>query len=92
MSRKASFTVRIERDGYLTKTVAVRHRTSGGGVSGALGSAILPIPYVGSLATLFDIRSGATQSLSPNPLRVTLEPEPRVSAAEPGATPPAGRF
>lgn len=75
VSREASFTVRIERPGYQTETHTIDHRLGGGGLAGGLGNA--GIPVVGVVGLVVDANTGATQSLTPNPLRVTLQPVSR---------------
>lgn len=75
VSREADFTVRIERAGYQTQTFTISHRLAGGGAASATSSAVIPV--VGAVAAVVDMNTGATQQLTPNPLRVTLQPEPR---------------
>lgn len=75
VSREAEFTVRIERAGYQTQIHTIGHRLAGGGVTSATSNVVIPIG--GTIAAVVDMNTGATQQLTPNPLRVTLLPEPR---------------
>ncbi len=70
MSREAEFTVTISKDGYQTVTRRIGHRLSGGGAAAAVGGNILPV--ISLVGVAVDANNGATQSLTPNPLRVTL--------------------
>ncbi|MCK5911494.1 MAG: translation initiation factor 2 [Caulobacter sp.] len=73
VSRKARFTVRIERPGYQTQTVQISHRLAGGGAASATSNAVIPV--AGLVAAVVDMNTGATRALTPNPLRVTLQPQ-----------------
>ncbi len=75
ISREASFSVRVERPGYRAETHNIGHRLAGGGAAGGLGNAAIPV--IGVIGLVVDSNTGATQSLSPNPLRVSLQPLPR---------------
>lgn len=72
VSRWATFTVHIERPGFHSQTVRIDHHLSGGGAAGLIGNAAIPV--IGVVTAVVDANTGATQSLSPNPLRVTLQP------------------
>jgi len=77
LPRANGFQVRVSLAGYLTQTVPVASRGSVGAVA-VLGNGV-----VGGLVGLgTDVDSGAMRSLSPNPLKVRLEPA--------GTKPPAG--
>lgn len=75
VSREAEFTVRIERAGYQTQVHRVSHRLAGGGVTSTVGNVLFPV--ASTVAFIVDATNGATQQLNPNPLRITLQPEPR---------------
>lgn len=75
ISREAEFTVRIERDGYVTQVHRIGHRLAGGGATTATANGLLPL--AGNIGLLVDANNGATQQLTPNPLRVTLKPATR---------------
>ena len=70
VSREASFTVTIEKEGYKTGTYNVTHQMSGGGGAGMAGNVILG----GGIGAIVDANTGATQELVPNPIVVVLEP------------------
>jgi hypothetical protein len=72
VSREADFTVTISKPGFATTTQQIGHRLAGGGVAAGLGGSTLPVG--GLVSVVVDSNSGATQSLTPNPLRVTLTP------------------
>ncbi|NBN64334.1 translation initiation factor 2 [Pannonibacter tanglangensis] len=75
IARDADFSVRIERAGYKPETFQISHGLEAGGAAGAAGNA--GIPVVGVVGLLIDANTGATQALSPNPLRVSLKPDRR---------------
>lgn len=70
VSREASFTVTIEKEGYKTATYNVTHQMSAGGGAGMAGNVILG----GGIGAIIDANNGATQELVPNPLVVVLDP------------------
>ena len=73
MPRKDGFTVTVSKDGYVPATRTVTSSVSGGGGTAMAGNIL-----VGGLIGMgVDATSGAMNDLSPNPLVVTLEPEPR---------------
>lgn len=74
LKRKADVTVVIEKAGYETSRVQVTHQTAGGGAAGMAGN----IVSFGIIGAGVDAMSGATQELTPNPLRVTLNPVTNV--------------
>ena len=73
LPHNAKFTVTITKPGYKTVTTNIVHQTSGGGAAGMAGNVILG----GLIGVGVDAATGATQELKPNPLKVTLEPEPK---------------
>jgi hypothetical protein len=81
MPRKSEFDVTVAKLGFKTYQGRVTNRVSGGGGAGMAGNLLLG----GVIGAGVDVASGAMLDLTPNPLRVTLEPE---SAA--GAVTPAG--
>jgi hypothetical protein len=83
ISREAEFTVTISKPGYLTTTHNVTHQTAGGGSAGMAGNVLLG----GIIGAAVDANNGATQELIPNPLRLTLEPDPAFAAASASPTP-----
>ncbi|MDX2274369.1 MAG: PEGA domain-containing protein [Hyphomonadaceae bacterium] len=86
ISREAEFSVTISKPGYRTTTHAITHQASGGGAAGMAGNVLLG----GIIGGAIDANSGATQELIPNPLNVTLDPEPAPAAsAAPPVVPPS---
>lgn len=75
LSREAEFTVRIERVGYQPQVHTIGHRFAGGAVPNMVSNGLLPVG--GTIGILLDSNNGATQQLTPNPLRATLQPDPR---------------
>ncbi len=71
MSRKSEFTATISKPGYKPATVQVTHKTANAGAAGVAGNVL-----VGGLIGIgVDMATGASQDLTPNPVKVTLEPE-----------------
>jgi hypothetical protein len=81
VDRESEFQVTITKPGYRTWTGNVTHTTAGGGAAGMAGNVLLG----GIIGGVVDANSGATQELTPNPLRVTLEAEPAPVATAPAA-------
>ncbi len=68
--RKDNFVVFINRDGFEPVEVAVISETAGAGAAGMAGNVL-----VGGIIGLgVDAATGATKKLTPNPIRVTLNP------------------
>lgn len=82
VERNAEFTVTITKPGYRVWTGTVTHHTAGSGAAGMAGNVLVG----GLIGVAVDAGSGATQDLTPNPLRVTLEPETEEAAAAPPTT------
>ncbi|MFT3906824.1 MAG: PEGA domain-containing protein [Steroidobacteraceae bacterium] len=70
VSRKRPLTVHIRRDGYEPITANILPTTAGAGAAGMAGNVLLG----GIIGAGIDAWSGATQSLVPNPLKVTMVP------------------
>lgn len=71
MSRKSEFTATISKPGYKPATVQVTHKTANAGAAGVAGNVLVG----GVIGIGVDMISGASQDLTPNPVKVTLEPE-----------------
>lgn len=87
-SRNEAFTVVVSRPGYVTEEHQIRNPWSGkGATTGMVGNAILG----GAIGVGIDAATGANRDLTPNPLMVTLTPEPVAApvAAEPAEAAPA---
>ena len=68
--RKDNFVVFINREGYEPVEVSVISETAGAGAAGMAGNVL-----VGGIIGLgVDAATGATKKLTPNPVRVTLNP------------------
>lgn len=68
--RKENFVVFINRDGFEPVEVNVISETAGAGAAGMAGNVL-----VGGIIGLgVDAATGATKKLTPNPIRVTLNP------------------
>lgn len=91
LKRRPGFTATIKKDGYQTQTLTVESKIGGGGAVAGAGNIILG----GVIGGIVDGTNGSMNSLTPNPLKVTLLPveaEPAVAvapAAEPSAEPAA---
>jgi hypothetical protein len=81
VSREAKFTVTVSKPGYQTATQQVTHHTSAEG--GAAVAASFAIPG-GILWSLIDANFGASQDLTPNPVKVTLQPNGAPAAKPAG--------
>lgn len=68
--RKDNFVVFIKRDGYEPAEVSVISETAGAGAAGMAGNVLLG----GLIGVGVDAATGATKKLTPNPVRVTLNP------------------
>ena len=69
VSREAKFTVTAQLDGYETATAPVSHSTSAAGAAAVAASFAIP---GGILWSLIDANFGASQDLTPNPLKLDL--------------------
>jgi hypothetical protein len=72
LPRGNGFQARLSLSGYVTQTLPVTSRGSGGGVIGFLANGAVG----GIVGAATDVDSGAMRSLSPNPLVVRLDPIP----------------
>ena len=86
LKRRPGFTATVSKDGYETKTVTVDSEVHGGGVAAGAGNVL----FGGIVGGIVDGTNGSLNSLSPNPLQVTLQAAtaaaPAAAAAAPGAT------
>lgn len=78
LPRAVAFRARVSLPGYVTQEIPVRSRTSVGGAVGFLGNGVVG----GVVGAGEDVGSGAMRSLSPNPLRVRLNPLPSQASAQ----------
>jgi hypothetical protein len=69
VKRRPGFTATFTKEGYETKTVKVDSELHGGGVAAGAGNVILG----GIIGGIVDGTNGSLNSLSPNPLQVTLQ-------------------
>jgi hypothetical protein len=72
LPRAVGFKARLSAPGYATQVLPVVSRLGAGGAVGFLGNAAIG----GVMGAGEDLESGAMRSLSPNPLRVRLNPLP----------------
>lgn len=89
LKRKDGFVVTASKEGYETATAKVESKVKGGGVAGAAGNAL----FGGIIGAAVDGSNGSMRDLTPNPLRLTLNPIGPVvpAAAEPAPAPaPSG--
>ena len=77
--RKDSFSVHIEKEGYVSMDVDVDHKVAGAGVAGFLGNGLIG----GIIGCGVDMHSGATLKLEPNPTNVKLEPITEAKTLKP---------
>lgn len=82
MPRKDPFSVTVSKPGYKSVTAEVESRVAGAGAAGMAGNVLVG----GLIGITVDATSGATHDLTPNPLKVVLEP---VDAAPAAAAPAA---
>ena len=68
--RKDNFVVFINREGFEPVEVAVISETPGAGAAGMAGNVLVG----GLIGVGVDAATGATKRLTPNPIRVTLNP------------------
>lgn len=82
MPRKPGFTATLTLPGYVTQTVSVESRMSGGGGAALAGNVLVG----GLIGAGVDASSGALNDLTPNPLAVTLLTPAEQAAAEAAAS------
>jgi hypothetical protein len=70
LKRRPGFTATFTKEGYQAQTVKVDSELHGGGVAAGAGNLLLG----GVVGGLVDGSNGSLNSLSPNPLQVTLVP------------------
>jgi hypothetical protein len=86
VKRRPGFTATFTKDGFETKTVTVDSEIHGGGVAAGAGNILAG----GIIGGIVDGTNGSLNSLSPNPLQVTLQPVATASApAAPTVAPDA---
>jgi len=78
LKRRPGFSATFSKDGYETKTVKVDSEVHGGGVAAGAGNLILG----GIVGGIVDGTNGSLNSLSPNPLNVTLLPNGTSAPAQ----------
>jgi hypothetical protein len=80
LPRAVAFQARVSAPGYATQVISVSSRDAVGGAVGFLGNGVVG----GVVGAGVDLDSGAMRRLSPNPLKVRLNPLPsQVSARAP---------
>jgi hypothetical protein len=76
MKRKKEFDVTVTKAGYKPYTASITNQIGGKG-----GAALAGNVLVGGLIGLgVDAATGASKDLTPNPLKVTLEPDAKVAS------------
>ena len=70
LKRNSDLTVVVKKAGYKTSRVQVTHQTATAGAVGMAGNLV----FGGIIGGGVDALSGATQELTPNPVRVQLDP------------------
>jgi hypothetical protein len=88
LKRRPGFTATFTKEGYQAQTVKVDSELHGGGVAAGAGNLLLG----GVVGGLVDGSNGSLNSLSPNPLQVTLVPNGSapVSAQAPASAQSGG--
>ena len=86
LKRKSQFKVTVSKDGYKPSETEVHGKIKGGGAAGFAGNAIVG----GLIGAGVDAATGASLSLDPNPLKVTLVPvdQAPLAAAAPADVAP----
>jgi hypothetical protein len=80
LKRRPGFTATFTKEGYESQTVKVDSELHGGGVAAGAGNLLLG----GVVGGLVDGSNGSLNSLSPNPLQVTLAPTQGQAASTEG--------
>jgi hypothetical protein len=83
LPRKKGVTVEISKEGYLPQTVLVNSKFASGGGVALAGNVLIG----GIIGAGVDGLTGATLSLKPNPVQVTLLPVPPPDAPMPESAP-----
>jgi len=76
LKRRPGFTATFTKEGFETQIVKVDSELHGGGAAAGAGNLLLG----GVIGGLVDGSNGSLNSLSPNPLQVTLVPQSNASA------------
>lgn len=87
LKRKHSFSVRIEKDGFMPADAAIDSHVAAAGVVGFAGNVLIG----GIVGAGVDIVSGATKGLAPNPLTIALAPAPDIEPVLPDLAMPDRR-
>jgi hypothetical protein len=77
LKRKPGFNATFTKEGFETKTVKVDSELHGGGAAAGAGNLLLG----GVIGGLVDGSNGSLNSLSPNPLLITLQPVSGAAAS-----------
>ena len=77
LKRRPGFSATFTKDGFETKTVKVDSELHGGGAAAGAGNLLLG----GVIGGLVDGSNGSLNSLSPNPLQITLQPASGAGAS-----------
>jgi hypothetical protein len=72
VKRKSNLVLDITKDGYESMRVNVLSEVAGAGAAGMAGNVVLG----GLIGAGVDAATGATKRLTPNPVRITLNPKP----------------
>jgi hypothetical protein len=72
VKRKSNLVLDITKDGYESMRVNVLSEVAGAGAAGMAGNVVLG----GLIGAEVDAATGATKRLTPNPVRITLNPKP----------------
>jgi hypothetical protein len=86
LKRRPGFTATFTKDGFQSQTVNVDSELHGGGVAAGAGNLLLG----GVVGGLVDGSNGSLNSLTPNPLTVTLVPVAGAAGAAAAAPAPTG--
>ena len=70
LKRKNGFTVTASKEGYKDATAEVESKVRAGGVAGVAGNVLIG----GIIGAAVDGSNGSMNDLTPNPLKLTLEP------------------
>ena len=83
LKRRPGFSATFTKEGYQTQTVKVDSELHGGGAAAGAGNLLLG----GVIGGIVDGTNGSLNSLSPNPLKVTMVPNGQAPAAAATVTP-----
>ena len=83
MARKTEFDITVTKPGYKPYTTHITNQIGGKGGAALAGNVLVG----GIIGIGVDAATGASKDLTPNPLRVTLEPEVATADAATAAAP-----